>query len=77
MMLDVHYMISLGLIFVMFATGAWKRSYSTMIMLLAITYSMYTSRLCDFSMGQFVVNITCMVLVFRAIVTSENDRLIK
>jgi len=77
MILNIHYMISLALLFVMVATGCWRKSYSTFVLLLAATFAMYSSRQCDFSVGQAVVNITFIVLVVRAIINNEHDKVFK
>lgn len=77
MILNVHYMVSLALLFVMFSTGAWRKSYSTFILVLAITVAMYYSRQCEFSIGHVVVNIASLVAVIRSIVHKEYDRLVR
>lgn len=78
MMLNIHYMISLALVFVMFSTGAWKKSYSTAILIIAITIAMYYSKQCTTgSIGHYIVNIVSIVAVFRAIVQKQCDRLIR
>lgn len=78
MILNIHYMISLALVFVLFSTGAWKKSYSTTLLVIAITVAMYHSQQCDIgSLSHFIVNVASVFAVFRAIVHREPDRFVR
>lgn len=74
-------MITLGLLFVMVATGAYKKSYSTMMFLIALSMAMFFIKACERPTTQevalFFVNFVSFVAVIRAILHKGTDRLIR
>ena len=81
MILNIHYMITLGLLFAMFATGAYKKSFSTMMFLIALAAAMFFIKACERPITQeialFFVNFVSFVAVIRAILHKDKDKILR
>jgi hypothetical protein len=75
-------MITLGLLFVLFATKSYKNSYTTTAFIVGLSFAFYYAKDCggmfvENKMSLIAINIVSIVAVIRAILTKEYDRLWK
>lgn len=79
--LNIHYMITLGLLFVMFATGAYRKSYSTLAFIVGLAIMMFYVKQCEGMfesiIGLSILNIVSFLMVIRAILQVESDKILK
>ena len=73
----LYNMISLGLLFVLVATGAWRKSYTTTAYVSCVAVGVWIVKNIDVQMGLSVVVAGAFFSVARAILQLEHDRLIK
>ena len=70
-------MIGLGLIFILVATGAYKKSYSTTIYVIAIAIAAEFSAAGNSNMAILIITIGAFLSLGRAIVNHEQDQWVK
>ena len=86
---NLFYMIQLGLLFVLFMTGAWKKSLTTLAFVSSLVIMFYKSTNCvvlgqgncwDFilnNVGFVIVSLASITAVIRAILHKDNDIFIR
>ena len=77
MMLEIHYMVQLALLFVVIATGAWRKSISTTLFVAVLVIVFYSIKPCYPQWEYVLANIVSVFAVFRAILQKKNDTLIR
>jgi len=70
--------MSLGLLFILFITGAWRRSYTTTIYVVSLYASMQLYHLsCNKDTAFIVITAGAIISLVRAVVNHNRDTLIK
>ncbi len=70
-------MVSLGLIFVLIATRAYKRSYSTAVYILALAISIELMLYKEYQQAVLVLILGAVINLIRAVVNHEEDSWVK
>lgn len=74
---NIHYAIQMGLLFVLFVTGSWRKSYSTTVLVLVTLVAFFNIPTCQGIWQHYMINGVSFIMVIRAIIQSEYDQLIK
>jgi len=69
--------ISLALLFVLFATGAYKRSYTTTIYIVAVSSATELYSLCDPVWAHIVILSGAIIALLCAVINKSRDKFIK
>jgi predicted branched-subunit amino acid permease len=75
--LDLSLMVSTAFIFILFVTGSWKKSYSTSISVIGFSAMLHCIKFCGLDVGLLVGMIILFLIVARAILLGEDDRILR
>lgn len=75
--IELHYAIQLGLLFVLFVTKAYKKSFTTILFILSTTIFFFDFKECAMETHYFIVNLLSAVAVLRAMLHDDKDKIIR
>ena len=76
--LELHYMIQLGLLFVLVVTGAWKKSFTTLFFIISTIIMFFNCTTCpDMYSAYYAVNGLSVLAVLRAMFHTGVDKIVR
>lgn len=70
-------MMSIGLVFILIITGAWKRSISTTIYIISLVFSLNCFEYCSYDISVMIIMSGAIIALIRAVINTEKDKVIK
>lgn len=76
--LELHYAIQLGLLFVLIITGAWRKSFTTVLFVISTIIMFFQYNCCmDTHTSFYIINALSVLAVLRAMLHDNRDTLIR
>lgn len=76
--IEIHYAIQLGLLFILVITGAWRKSFTTLVFIIATVIMFFKCQSCmDTNYSHYTINALSILSVFRTMLHSTKDKIIR